>query len=221
MDTACVARHRVMGDNQAKGYIKKDQKMPAALSIIQREEIVKRREEQQSFAHIAREMRVHYNTVWNVWQRYRQTGSVRPNYAACVHTDIRKDPAIYARAIALKQAHRGWGARLIWVELAEEFAEEDLPNERTLQRWFHRAGLVPGRAKDQREPVAIKRGQAAHETWAMDAKEEMQLADGSYASWLTISDEGSGAILHTDLFPHEEMDAGATAAGQSEYPAGF
>jgi len=191
--------------------------MPAALSITQREEIVKRRQEAQSFAHIARAMRIHYNTVWNIWQRYQTTGSVHPNYAACVHNALRKKAAIYARAIALKQAHPSWGARLIWVELAEEFAEEELPHERTLQRWFHRAGLVSAPAKDRREPVVVKRGQAAHETWAMDAKEEIQLADGSYASWLTISDEGSGAILHTDLFPHEEMDPSAAPVHQSEY----
>jgi hypothetical protein len=33
--------------------------------------------------------------------------------------------------------------------------------------------------------------------WAVDAKEQIRLADGTWGSWLVVSDEASGAILST------------------------
>lgn len=42
-----------------------------------------------------------------------------------------------------------------------------------------------------------------HEVWAVDAKERMQLQDGSWASWLTITDESSGAILYCVAFAEQ------------------
>jgi hypothetical protein len=49
----------------------------------------------------------------------------------------------------LKGAHPGWGANLIWVLLAEEWDEGELPSIRTLQRWFHR-GKVARQRKQER-----------------------------------------------------------------------
>jgi transposase-like protein len=180
--------------------------MPAATAIKKREEIVRRRQEGTSFARIARDMSMSYHTVRNVWRHYDRTGQLEPAYDACVHTGVRKDPAIYEKAIEFKRAHPTWGSGLIWVELAELFAEEALPSVRTLRRWFHRAGLVDREEKDKRPRLSIVRGQAAHEVWAMDAKEQMSLADGSKASWLLISDEGSGAMLHGTFFPYQSLD---------------
>lgn len=37
--------------------------------------------------------------------------------------------------------------------------------------------------------------------WAIDAKERMQLGDGSWASWLCITDEASGAVVYAEAFP--------------------
>ena len=175
--------------------------MPAATPIKQREEIVRRREQGESLADIARGMNLAYRTVRHVWRHYEKTGEVRPRYAGCVHTDIRKDPAIYEQAIALKRAHPRWGAGLIWVELVEIFGEADLPSERTLQRWFQRAGVARARPQVAVAEGNPQRGVEAHEVWAIDARAEMRLADGSYACWLGISDEGSGAVLTTALFP--------------------
>jgi hypothetical protein len=180
--------------------------MPAATAMKERQEIVKRREKGESFAQIAREMRMSYATVRNVWQFYQKYQHLEPNYAACAKTEVRKAQEIYEQAIALKREHLRWGAGLIWVELAESFEEKSLPSERTLQRWFHRAGLAQSLNRTKVARLEFQRGVLAHDVWAMDAKESIPLGDGSYGSWLLISDEGSGAVLESTAFPPEEME---------------
>ncbi|MCC6614940.1 MAG: helix-turn-helix domain-containing protein [Anaerolineae bacterium] len=188
--------------------------MPAALTLHERREIVERGQTGESLAAIARELAVSYGAVYKIYRRYVETGQLVPNYERCRHTSVRKDGAIYEQAVALKQAHPTWGAGLIWVELADEFEEERLPSIRTLQRWFRRAGVQPvRRERVAREP--IKRGQRPHEVWAVDAKEQVVLEDGTRASWLTITDEGSGAMLDVSLFPHQAVDGHRAAAGEA------
>ena len=174
--------------------------MPAATPIRIRRVIVERRASGESYAAIARDLAMPYVTVRGIDRHYQQTGQLEPSYEGCRQTGVRKPAAIYGQAVALKRAHPGWGAGLIWVELAEVFDEAALPSVRSLQRWFRRAGVAAARREPtQRETV--RRGKAAHEVWALDAKEQIELQDGRAVSWLTISDEGSGAILSTTLFP--------------------
>lgn len=179
--------------------------MPAAIGMHKRGEIVRRGQAGESLASISRGLGVSYNAVRNIWRRYKEQGRLEADYERCRHTGVRKANGIYERSIRLKQEHPGWGAGLIWVELAEAFDESELPSLRTLQRWFRRAGVGVAKA-DKRVKVSVQRGVAAHEVWAMDAKEQIQLADGSYVSWLTITDEGSGAILSASLFPPAPLD---------------
>jgi hypothetical protein len=84
-----------------------------------------------------------------------------------------------------------------------------------LQRWFKRVGLNPPR-REKVQTQGVRRGQSVHDVWAIDAKEQIQLLDGSYVSWLTISDEASGAILEVDLFPPAPLDTNRSPAGAAE-----
>ncbi len=192
--------------------------MPAATPVRIRRVIVERREAGESYATISRDLAMPYITVRKVYQHYHQTGRLEASYDKCRPNGVRSEAAIYEKAIDLKQAHAGWGAGLIWVELAEFFQEADLPSVRTIQRWFHRAGLVEQR-RDQTQKMVVQRGQRVHEVWALDAKEQIQLGDGSYASWLTISDEASGAILSVTLFPPQTLGSDRPHAGEGQYSA--
>lgn len=178
--------------------------MPAALSMGERRQIVAMRESGQSFRVIAEELGRDYEAIRKIYKRYVQSGQLEANYDKCAHQGIRSKAEVYERTVQLKQAHPKWGAGLIWVELAEEFDEEDLPSERTLQRWFKRGGVQNPAPERTPKPFAA-RGKQAHEVWAMDAKEQVELADGSFVSWLTVTDEGSGAILGAFLFPHQTL----------------
>lgn len=191
--------------------------MPAAKSMQIRREMVRRREGGETLASISRELGVGYETVRKVWGRYQQTGEVEPRYAACVHTEIRKSRVIYECAIALKRSHPSWGAGLIRVELAGQVEGADLPSQRTLQRWFRRGGVANPRPNHQAK-VSVTRGKEPHEVWAVDAKEQIRLGDGSSVSWLTVTDEGSGAILDAVLFPPEPLATRRPATSQASAP---
>lgn len=179
--------------------------MPAALPTGIRREIIERREVGDSFVSIARGLKVSYSAVRNIYQRYVKTKRLTPAYERCIHTQVRSEQAVYSAAVEMKRAHPSWGAGLIRVELSADFSQESLPSIRTLQRWFKR-GKVQNLSREKTPKPTVKRGQGVHEVWALDAKEQMKLADGSHASWLTITDEASGAILSATLFPHQALD---------------
>jgi hypothetical protein len=95
---------------------------------------------------------------------------------------------------------------------------QDAPDVRTLQRWFAQAGLGP--ARPGRQPAAVRRWRATrpHETWQVDAAEDIALADGARVSWLRIADEFTGAVLETVIFPPRTVERGA-GLGDPEAPA--
>lgn len=188
--------------------------MPAALSMGERRKIIERREQGYSFGEIAEELNRNYETVRKLYHRYVQRGQLEPAYDRCSHHGVHKNEAVYQRAIQLKQAHPKWGAGLIWVELTEEFAEAELPSQRSLQRWFRRGGVQKPAPERSPNPL-VTRGKRAHEVWALDAKEQVALGDGTFVSWLTVTDEGSGAILGAFLFPHQTLDDHRPDAGES------
>lgn len=191
--------------------------MPAALSMRERQQIVAMREQGQSFRAIAEDLNRDYETVRRIYHRYVQSGQLEASYDKCRQQPIHYSEAVYERAIQYKQAHPGWGARLIRLELSEEFDEKGLPSERSLQRWFRRGGVQ--KPAPERRPRAFgRRGKVAHEVWAMDAKEQVELADGSFVSWLTVTDEGSGAILGAFLFPHQALDDNRPDDGERGTP---
>jgi hypothetical protein len=110
-------------------------------------------------------------------------------------------------ALGLRRDHPAWGAGLIRVYLQER-GTQPLPSERTLQRWFQRAGLAP--APPGRRPAPSgRRARAPHEVWQVDAAEEIPLGTGARVCWLRIVDEASGAVLHTAVFPPRALERGA------------
>lgn len=194
--------------------------MPAALPIHLRTDIVQRRQTGMTFRTIARELQLPYASVRQIWRHWQERGTLQPNYAACRQTGPRKPVAVYQAAIAMKQQHPRWGALLIRLELMKTFAQAVLPAERTLQTWFRQAGVNRRRSSQPAQPP-VPRGAAVHAVWAVDAKEKMELGDGSGASWLTITDEASGAILQTAAFPPQQLDSGAGATGTAQPATGF
>lgn len=188
--------------------------MPAALPFEVRAEIVRRRERRESLRSISQEMGLAYDTVRQIWQHWQTRGTLTPNYAACRHPGIRKPVAVYEAALALRRQHPRWGAVVIRLYLLDEFEADAVPGERTLQTWFRRASLSRCPPVRRRQ-AGVRRGQAVHDVWAVDAKAHLHLEDGSEASWLTISEEASGAILDSQVFPPRDLGAGGPEPGQA------
>jgi helix-turn-helix protein len=190
--------------------------MPQALPLPLREQIVQRCQQGLTHAQVAAELKIKARSVRQIWTRYRHGGAagLPPDYARCGHPGSRFPAVLWDAALAAKREHPRWGAGFIRVQLADQFPDQPLPGVRTLQEWFRQAGLQPVRA--QRPPVERDRAQAVHEVWEMDAKERMRLLDGSGASTLALTDEASGALLATVVFPPVSLDPG----GGDEGPGG-
>jgi transposase len=191
--------------------------MPAALAVSKRQQIVESHRRGQSLPAIATELAIPFATVRKVWRRYRDEGEsgLLPRYRTR-SGPRRASSKSYRGALYLKRLHPGWGARLIRRCVQERWPDEPLPQARAIHSWFQKAGLVKKRVRRPATPYH-PRGKQVHEVWGMDAKEHMQLVDGSYASWLLISDEASGAQLYGAVFPPASWlrDCAGRGAGMS------
>ena len=179
--------------------------MPSPIANPIREAIVQRHQKGESLRSISDELNLSYETVKNVWQHWSKTGRIEPNYQQAKTRGTRQFQVRYEQAIQLKRDHPRWGAQLIQLEL-DSLSEARLPSIRTLQRWFREAGVSRSATIHQQRVKTVQRGQTVHQVWAVDAKEAIQLQDGSWASWLVITEEASGAILTTSVFPPAELD---------------
>jgi hypothetical protein len=181
--------------------------MPRALPVPIREEIVRRHQHGQELTTIAAELRLSYHTVRQIWRLYGMHGAAGliPRYHACARTAPPNHAAILPQACELKRLHPTWGAGLIRIELAKKFANQNIPSIRTLQYAFRATGVNRPRRRRRPRPVVVDPASRVHEVWQVDAVEKAKLADGREASWLTVTEETSGALLDTELSPPGAM----------------
>jgi transposase len=188
--------------------------MPQAIPVPIRQKIVMRHEAGESLSKVASDMQLSYDTVRGIWRRYRDRGEkgLKPDYDQCGQKGPRAPKLVHRAAIWLKRAHPKWGATLIKLLIEDKWPTLPVPHERTLQRWFRAAG-VNRRARRRLVGQNHARGKEVHEVWQMDAKEQVELADGSEVSWLTLSDEKSGAVIAGEVFFPGAVDEGETRGG--------
>jgi len=193
--------------------------MPRALPVPLRRVLWRRSQRGQSAAVIAAALGLSVRTVRHLLRRFGDSATtLTPSYPR----DTRHLPPqqeIFQAAVQLRQQHPGWGAGLIRVLLARDRPAATLPTERTMQRWFRQAGLGPaprGRRPQRESP----RAQRPHQVWQVDAAEQVRLASKGRVSWLRISDEYSGAILRTTVFPPRLLGAGRGPGRAGRVPAG-
>jgi len=192
--------------------------MPAPVPLPVRQALFERHERGESATELAAAFALAPRTVRGLLRRGRQRGrdglaadSTRAKAPAAEH------PA-RAAALQLREQHPAWGAGLIRVMLTRQ-GLAPLPAARTLQRWFTAAGLGP--APPGRRPVAARRrATRPHETWQVDAAEEIPLGDGTRACWLRVADEFTGAVLHTAVFPPRAVGRGARGVHPGAAPRG-
>ena len=150
---------------------------------------------------ISRRLGLSYSTIKNWLKRYRALGrdGLRLRYDQCGGRS-KFSSQLKQAAISLKREHPSWGGGYIRMKLAKQHPKEYIPCVRQLQRYFQRAGLVELRSKQPRAPS---------KDWArwplyrvqVDAKEQIQTADGKWCCYLTFTDEYSGAVLEALVFP--------------------
>jgi hypothetical protein len=181
--------------------------MPRAIPLPIRHQIVDRHRAGESLPAIAADLGLSPWTVRTRWRRARDQGAagLAPAYARCGHAGLRSSARIARAACWLRRRHPGWGARLILTILHARSPDEPLPHPRTVERWFRARELLAPPAPRRSPPPP--RSPTPHAVWQLDAKEQIRLADASWASWLVASDEASGAIVATAVFPPARVDA--------------
>jgi AraC-like DNA-binding protein len=175
--------------------------MPASIPLPLRRLILRQARGGQTAAAIARHLHLCPRTVRHLLQRFRdQPDTLQPAYRPGLGRPADNSHPLYAQALALRQEHPTWGAGYIRLRLDSTSDPARLPSERTLQRWFRRQQGSP--APSGRRPAAeAGRATAPHDTWQMDAVEQLRLGSGQGVSWLRLVDEYSGAFLGTTVFP--------------------
>jgi transposase len=158
---------------------------------------------------ISRELGIDYDTLLIWAKRFAggEEGAVLPRYERCGRKAKADDP-IQSRAIELRNKHQEWGAEYIRLNLVREFPEEKIVQANQIRKWLIRAGLV---AKKTKLPVSggdwvskpLQRVQ-------VDAKEQLQTADGLPCCYLNFIDECTGSELDAFVFPLCPNQSGAS-----------
>jgi hypothetical protein len=101
-----------------------------------------------------------------------------------------------------------------WVKLERDvdwqfqrYPANPIPAERTLQRWFRRAELIPAPSGRRSGPSSYHRAPQPHAVWQTDAADQVAWQNGTQVCRLRIADECSGAVLERTVFPPGVLDA--------------
>lgn len=191
--------------------------MGAAINLSIREQIVKQKLAGQTLKEISEQQGISYSATRKIWRLFQQKGmeGLVPQYANCGPQGPRYAYRMVRLSKWLKRHHPNWGAPVIRVILAKRYGEALVPSVRTLQVWFRAAGY--SRPKSYRgEPKAIA-VQQPHDCWQIDAKERLDLADGTKACYLTTGDVKSGAVLATPIFSQSSNEPSQTNSCETSF----
>jgi hypothetical protein len=164
-----------------------------------RQLIVQRAAQCQSADWIARCLGLVPRTVRRLMQRLRLRGpnALATSYPSRPYPHSPQFRALIEEALQLRRAHPTWGAGVVRVLLHRHYPANPIAAERTLQRWFRRAELLPAPSGRRAGPSSYQRAQEPHDVWQMDAADQVALQNGRQVCWLRIADECSGAVLQT------------------------
>jgi hypothetical protein len=198
--------------------------MPRAVAVPVRQALLRRWQHGQTAIEMASALGLAPRTVRHLLAQFRDgridLQALSPAYARCGWHRRWRNQLLFQSALEMRRQHPSWGSGLIWVFLKERWHQQPLPTERTLQRWFDRAGLGPA-PRGRRPSGPHGRANRPHERWEMDAVERVRLSQGQEVSWLRLTDECSGAILHTKVFPVGRWSHVGASAVQAELRKAF
>jgi len=175
--------------------------MTRAISYDRRVKILRDRALGKTIAVLAAENFCSTSAVKDLLNRQKEMGKacLVPAYVHCGKSSrAHFSPAVVEAVLAYRE--RSFGAPYVNSQLGLQFPQERIPDTRTIQRMWKKAGNP--RSKSHQKTV--RRGpwsKKAGETWQIDGKEQIELADGSQVSWLNVADEASSAALQTTVFP--------------------
>jgi transposase InsO family protein len=158
-------------------------------------------EKRESMSELCREFGIARKTGYKWLNRYRVDSSCTAlnDHSRCPHNSpFRTEADIEQRVIELRRS-RGWGARKLLVELADDDIHVTVS---TLNRIIKRNDLI--RPSDQIRPATHRFEYAKpNELWQVDIKGPIDLADGRKCYPLSILDDHSRYLI--GLYPMESI----------------
>ncbi len=196
--------------------------MPPPIPFPVRQVIVQRAQQGQSAGLIARCLGLVPRSVRQWLQRLRMQGpnALVVSYPSQPYPHSAPFRTLVEEALPLRRAHPTWGAGLVRVLLHRHYPAAPLPAERTLQRWFRRADLIPAPRGRRSGSSSYHRAPPPHDGWQMDAADQVALQNGTQVCWLRIAAECSGAVLETAVFPPGLLEHGARQSGAGRVAPG-
>jgi transposase len=176
--------------------------MAQTLNIGLRMKIVDCKAGGMKMTKIAQELGVNYNTVRTLCKRHQAEGTsgLVPKYANCGRPLRAEHEKAFRLVRLLKWLHPTWGVPYLVQRIELEFPDLPLQSIRHYQRRLSLGSQkVPSPILPEKIPV--DRARQAHDTWEIDAKERLELADGQEACYLNITDEKTNAMLQAEVFP--------------------
>lgn len=165
--------------------------------------LIKLRQSGRTYSSIAKEFGISERSIQRLWKRYQIEGesALKTKY----HQSGRR--STYSSIIRDKIAEirdGDQGAPYVRSQLLMKNAEEEIPHERTIQRWWLKQGInrPKGRPKSKSNWT-----EEPNHTWQIDGKEYIELAEEKEkVSWMKVADEATSSDLATRLFPHSPSD---------------
>lgn len=175
--------------------------MPQATPLPIRLHIVEFRQKGLTQSQISQRTSVSLSTVKTILRRHRQRGDegLSPDYDRCGSQQLRSSPFIIRAFVCLRKWHPTYGYDQIFSQIKSKYPDLKLPDRRTVYNWWHRFNLVAKRSKPPKPEADW--ASKPHQTWQVDAKEEISIANGQKHCWLNVVDEYSGAPLSPPVFP--------------------
>lgn len=173
--------------------------MSKATGLAHRQQIVSLKQAGHTLKFISETLNLTFSNVRDIWGRYKKDPdkSLLPNYQNCGLKKPNRSEIHYRASFWLKRLHPLWGSPRIHAGLKSRYGHKT-PSIRTLNRWYKSANLVKPRSKIKHQEIG--KSKAVHNTWQVDAKEQLELHDGQKGCYLTIIDEKSGAWLGSLVF---------------------
>jgi hypothetical protein len=172
--------------------------MPSAIPVPIREQILSLKEQGKTYPQISEALGLSRHSVRGICRRGKE--SLKPSYENCGKRESQFERLLWRSAIFLKRRYPTWGGGIIRVVLKKRWPEQTMPTERTLQRWFLKAGLATTPAPPNPQ-LYRARATEVHQCWQVDAVSHQTLANGTEACWLSATDEASRAIVVASAFP--------------------
>lgn len=175
--------------------------MAQAKDITLRHKIVADYQQGASYVILSERYGINYNTVRSICLRYKELGEAGliPRYSNCGRPVVAGAERVFRLVRLLKHLHPTWGMGYILTQLRQSFPQLSLQSERHYQRRL--ANGSKALPKPQLPPPApTERSRLPHDTWQIDAKERIGMADGQERCFLNITDEKTSAILKAKGF---------------------